>query len=302
MTFRQTFKGIFQFENQADLERAMAENQAEAMGADAMGLQDSFRGEGVMLLNIDAQGQDQDWEEMAVALATLAMHASKGFAYAVAHRASDGTPEVVEYYEANKGGNTPMPENSPETPLVKDDFFPLLSGSEFKFRSSKGDGHSFTWKTHMFEAHGRSYYFFQDEAKAPVYFSNYWDGTFYYKDKSLVGTVAAGTEEELRDLSVDDPYTSQVVYNDQGKPGDMLYSIWKSPDVFVIFTQEESEEVSLPYGNLKDCMKVRVELYHLDEDEMDVKTFYQYFSKGIGLVKWEIEGETLELVSFQPGS
>lgn len=276
----------------------MAENQAEAMGADAMGLQDSFRGEGVMLLNIDAQGEEQDWDEMAVALATLAMHASKGFAYAVAHRDGEDRPEV-EYYEANAGGSTPVPENSQETPAKSEDYFPLVEGARFRFRFSNDTERSFLWTTHMLEAHGRKYYFFRDEAQAPVHFSSYWDGTYYYKNNALIGTVDAGSDGELRQVRVDDPYASQIVYNNQGQPGDMLYSIWKKPDVFVIFTQEANADLELPYGSLKDCMKIRVELYHLEEeDEMNVRTAYQYFARGIGLVKWEIEGESLELVSY----
>ena len=127
MAFRQTYKGIFQFKDQAALERAMAENQAEALGADAMGLQDSFYGDGVMLLNIDARAEEKDWEEMDVAIATLAMHASKGFAYAYADR-GDGTTPQVEYYEANSGDSAPIPENTDTAPAIADDYFPMAEG------------------------------------------------------------------------------------------------------------------------------------------------------------------------------
>src|SRR5688572_7625524 len=136
MGFRQTYRGIFQFRDQAALERAMAENQSEASGADAMGLQDSFRSEGVMLVNIDAVAKKQDWEEMAVAMATLAMHASRGFLYAVAFDGQNGHKSEVEYYEATNGRRKPNPANSETAPALQDDYFPLKEGSHYVFKAT----------------------------------------------------------------------------------------------------------------------------------------------------------------------
>ena len=301
MGFRQTYKGIFQFKDQAALELAMAENQAEAMMADAMGLQDSFRGEGVMLMNIDAIAGEQDWEEMDVAMATLAMHASKGFAYTVADR-GDGSPLQTEYYEANGGGSTPVPTNSPTAPAISEDYFPMKEGAHFVFQSKKDPSKTFDWTTHKHEVNGREYFYFKDLSSLNVHFNDYWDGTYYYKDKSLVGTVAAGTEEELNALQADDPYASQIVYNSQGAPGDMLYTIWKQSDVFVILTQEEFQTVEVPFGTYDNCMRLRVELFKVSGDTMDKRIHHQYFAKGVGLIKWEVADEALELTDFSPAN
>lgn len=279
----------------------MAENQAEAMMADAMGLQDSFRGEGVMLLDIDALAGEQDWDEMGVALATLAMHASKGFCYAVADHGTDGETQT-EYYEANGGGSTPVPENTEEAPPTSEDYFPMNEGAHFVFRSRKDPSKTFDWTTHSHEANGRKYYYFQDPSNLNVHFNDYWDGTFYYKDKSLIGTVAAGTVQELDALSLTDPYASQIVYNTNGALGDMLYTIWKQSDVFVILTQDENETVEVPFGVHENCMKLRVDLFKVDGDTMTKHVHRQYFAKGIGLVKWEVNDESLELVEFTPGA
>ena len=196
MAFRQTYKGIFQFKDQETLELAMAEIQAEALSADAMGFQDSFRGEGVILLDISAMAEEQDWEEMEVALATLAMHASKGFAYAVAIR-ENGTHPVVEFYEADGGGKTPIPKNSDSAPAIEADYFPMSEGANFVFRSLQDESKVFNWTTHKYSVGDRDYFFFQDKDATNVQFNEYWDGTYYYKNSSLVGTVAAGTKEEL---------------------------------------------------------------------------------------------------------
>lgn len=296
MGYRQTYKGIFQFKDQATLDLAMAETEAEALEADAMGLQDSFRGEGVMLMNIEARNaSDQAWEEMAVAIATLAMHASKGFAYAVAEQDGDRT---VEYYEASGGGETPVPANTSTAPAVESDYFPMREGAHFVFRGVNNSERAFDWTTHRVSAHGRDYYYFQDNDAHSVHFSQYWDGTFYYEDKSLIGTVDAGSTEELQALSANDPYSSQIVYNNEGAVGDMLYTIWKHDDVFVILTQDAFENVSVPYGELENCMRVRVEVFKIFEDKMETTTHQQFFAKGIGLVKWQSDQESLVLTEF----
>ena len=134
MGFRQTYKGIFQFENQEALERAMAENQAEAIGADAMGLQDSFHGEGVMLLNVDTESSQQDWDEMSVAMATLAMHATKGFLVAVSHNDPDDID--VQHYAANGGGSVPVPGS--ESVQTGKDYFPLNEGASLIYNAMVG--------------------------------------------------------------------------------------------------------------------------------------------------------------------
>jgi len=275
----------------------MAENQAEALGADAMGLQDSFHGNGVMFLNINAKAAEQDWDEMAVAIATLAMHASKGFAYAYADR-GDGSEPQIDYYEASGGGSTPTPANTDQAPALNEDYFPMRTNSRFVFRSNKDENKIFNWTTHNYEAQGRTYYFFQDDGHRNVHFNDYWDGTYYYKDNSLVGTVAVGTEPELDDLSLSDPYAAQIIYNSQGQPGDVLYSIWNQSDVLVILNQQDFEDVTVPYGSLKDCMVIRVEMYQIKDDKLDVDVHTQYFCKGIGLVKWETSDEALELVEM----
>lgn len=297
MGFRQTYKGIFQFKDQQTLEVAMAENQAEAMMADAMGLQDSFRGEGVMLIDIDAVAGEQDWEEMGVAVATLAMHASKGFAYTTIDR-QDGSEVEVEYYEASGGGDTPVPVNSPVAPPVAEDYLPMSAGSHFVFRAKSDPSRTFDWTTHKHLANGREYFYFKDTSQMNVHFNDYWDGTFYYKNKSLVGTVAVGTTEQLDALSTSDPYASQIVYNSQGKLGDMLYTIWKQSDVFVVLTQQEFRTVEVPFGTFEDCMSLRVELFKVGAGKMDKRIHRQYFAKGIGLIKWEVDDESLELVDF----
>lgn len=297
MAFRQTYKGIFQFKDQASLERAMAENQAEALGADAMGLQDSYHSDGVMFLNIDARAEEKDWDEMAVAIATLAMHASKGFAYAYADR-GDGADPQIDYYEANSGDSAPVPANTDAPPPRNDDYFPMGEGAHFVFRSNIDENKVLDWTTHKYSANGRDYFYFQDAGHHNVHFNDYWDGTFYYEDNSLIGTVAVGSEADLDQLSLNDPYASQIIYNSNGKPGDMLYSIWNQSNVLLVLTQEDFQDISVPYGELKECMVIRVEMYKITEDSLDVHVHRQYFSKGVGLVKWELNDEALELVEY----
>ncbi len=297
MAFRQTYRGIFQFKDQASLERAMAEIQAEALDADAMGLQDSYHGDGVMLLNIDARASEKDWDEMAVAVATLAMHASKGFVYAYADRA-DGTEPQIDYYEANSGDPAPVPENTDTPPPHQHDYFPMCEGAHFIFCSDIDSNKIFDWTKHKYSTIDRDYYYFKDAGHHNVHFNDYWDGTYYYVNNSLIGTVAVGSEAELDQLSLSDPYASQIIYNSNGKPGDILYSIWNQSDVLLILTQEGFQNISVPYGNLEDCMVIRVEMYKITQDSLDVHFHKQYFCKGIGLVKWELNDEALELVDY----
>lgn len=295
MGFRQTYKGIFQFQSQAELERAMAENQAEAMGADAMGLQDSFHSEGVMLLDVDTEASQQDWEEMAVAMATLAMHATKGFLVAVSYNDPD-EPEV-EYYAANAGGEVPLPTNA--APEASADYFPMIEGARMVYNASiAGDAHQAKWTVRKVEDHGHDYFYFENEDADSIHYNDYWDGTYYRKDGALVYTVFAGNEAELNALNAADQYASQVVYNTAANEGDVLYTIWNQSNIFVIFTVEGFTDLQTTYGALDNCMHVRVQLYHVTDDVMDVETHHQYFAKGIGLVKWEKGDDSLELAEY----
>lgn len=298
MGFRQTYKGIFQFKDQAALERAMAENQSEAMGADAMGLQDSFRSEGVMLLNIDAIAKEQDWEEMAVAMATLAMHASRGFLYAVAFDRKNGQKSEVEYYEATNGRRKPFPANGATALALSQDYFPLHEGNSYAFKTNNPDKPAYHLDVHKVEVHGLDYYYLVNPDHVGSKYNEALDTAFFYKDKAHIYSVSAGNEKELHAVDPENPRSFQLLYNNASRPGDVLYAIWKEGDYFVVYTHEASVAVNVPAGQFPDCMKVRVETYHVQEENMSIETQYQYFAKGVGLVKYERDAIALELESY----
>jgi hypothetical protein len=298
MGFRQTYKGIFQFRDQAALERAMAENQSEASGADAMGLQDSFRSEGVMLLNIDAIAGEQDWEEMAVAMATLAMHASRGFLYAVAFDGTQGKKSEVEYYEATNGRRKPNPANTEVAPALAEDYFPLVEGSTYHYAATGTKQSHYQYNVRKIEVNGLDYYFLENPETSGSYYNEALDSTYFCKDKSFLSTVIAGNERELHSVDPDNPRSFQLLYNNATRPGDVNYAIWKAGNHFSVFTTEQMTDVETPAGKFKDCIKIRVESYHVDEENMKAEVQYQYFAKGVGLVKYEKGEGCLELKSY----
>jgi hypothetical protein len=298
MGFRQTYKGIFQFRDQAALERAMAENQSEASGADAMGLQDSFRSSGVMLLDIEAIAKEQDWEEMAVAMATLAMHASRGFLYAVAFDGKDGQKSEVEYYEATNGRRKPNPANTPSAPALADDYFPLYEGSTYAYKSTGTKHDTYRFNVHKIEVNGLDYYYLENPETSGSHYNEALDSAFFCKDKSHLSTVSAGNERELHAVDPDNPRSFQLIYNNSSQPGDVLYAIWNAGNHFSVFTTEQMVDVETPAGKFPNCMKVRVESYHVDEENMSTEVQYQYFAKGVGLVKYEKGDVCLELKAY----
>jgi hypothetical protein len=298
MGFRQTYKGIFQFKDQAALERAMFENQSEAMGADAMGLQDSYRSAGVMLLDIDALAGEQDWEEMAVAMATLAMHASRGFLYAVAFDKKNGQKSEVEYYEATNGRRKHFPANSASAPALSEDYFPLHEGNSYTFRSSNVEKPTYHLSVYKVEVNGLDYYYLVNPDHIGSKYNEALDTAFFRKEKSQIYSVSAGNEKELHAVDPESLRSFQLLYNNDSQPGDVLYAIWKEGDFFVVYTHENSLDCEVPAGKFSNCMKVRVETYHVEEENMRVETQYQYFAKGVGLVKYERGDVALELESY----
>ena len=298
MSFRQTYKGIFQFKDQTALERAMAENQAEAMGADALGLQDCYHSEGAMLFDIDIVGTAQDWEEMSVAIATLAMHASRGFLHAFAFDGGEIGPRK-EYFEASEPQDLHLEPGSALPP--SEDFFPMNLGTTYQYQGSRhGEPVDIKWIVRKNTLNGQDYYYFEDPTQAHVHYNDFWDGTYYRKNGSLVEAIMAGNAHELAILDPADRYMCQAVYNNHGKPGDTHYAIWKDSDHFLIFTQEEPTDLQLPIGSLKGCMTIRMELYHVMGSDMYQETQYQYFYPGIGLVRCQKVDSSLELVYVNP--
>jgi hypothetical protein len=302
MSFRQTYKGIFQFKDQHVLERAMYETQSEASGADAMGLQECFRSEGVMLIDIDALAGEQDWEEMAVAMATLAMHASRGFLYAVAFDRIDGGKSTVEYYEASNGARKPRPENSATAPSLSEDFFPMVEGSTYNFAAKGLATDDVTLTVRKLEVNGVEYFYLENLSAGGTYYNEALDSAFFHKDKSQVFTVNAGNERELYAVDPDNPRSFQLVYNNLGHPGDALYAIWKAGDHFTVYTHEADTTLEVPAGRFEKVRKIRVEVYNVEEESMRSEVHYQYFAKGIGLVKHESEGLRLELKAYHVGA
>lgn len=280
----------------------MAENQSEASGADAMGLQDSFRSEGVMLVNIDALAGEQDWEEMAVAMATLAMHASRGFLYAVAFDGNNGIKSEVEYYEATNGRRKPNPANTATSPAASDDYFPLHAGSVYRYQGS-GTAHSdYTYTVRSLDVNGLEFFYLENPNGPGPHYNEALDSTFFYKDRSQVFTVNAGRERELHSVDPENPKSMQLVYQNNGQQGDVIYTIWAEGDHFSVYTVEGKVDVDTPAGKFKDCMKVRMESYHVNEENMTTELHCQYFAKGVGLVKYEKGPATLMLASFEMGA
>jgi hypothetical protein len=293
MSFRQTYKGIFQFKDQATLERAMFENQAEAMGADAMGLQECYHSPGVMLIDIDTKSSLQDWEEMAVAIATLAMHASMGFCYALAY---DGglTGPRSEYFRASgeplnsvDGGSALKPE---------DDFFPFQVGTSYEFAAhGLGEYDQVVWTVNELMVGKQSFPFLKDATNRVIHFNDFWEGTYFRKRGALVDLVLASDEDDLMSMDFEDRYTFQQVYSSNSEVGDTHYAIWMDGDHFLQFTVEAFEDLELPIGKLAGCMKVRMDLYHVMGSRMFHEVQHQYMAKGYGLVKWEKGDASLAL-------
>jgi hypothetical protein len=295
MSFRQTYKGIFQFKDQSTLERAMFENQAEAMGADALGLQDCFHSPGVMLIDIDTTATLQDWEEMAVAIATLAMHAARGFCYALAYDGGETGPRT-EYFTAS-GEELPKTEKLP-VPALADDYFPLREGARYRYQvSGMGELVEMTWTVRNIKHGPVTYHYFQDEAIGNVHYNDFWDGTYFRKRGPEIDAVMAGNERELDALDRKDRYAFQAVYSSLSKPGDIHYAIWKEGDHFLQFTVEAFEDLNLPVGKLAACMRVRMDLYHVMGSEMFHEVQHQWFAKGHGLAMWRKGEGSLRLTS-----
>lgn len=301
MSFRQTYKGIFQFKDQVTLERAMEEIQAEASGADSMGLQDTFHSEGVMLIDIDALASAQDWDEMAVALATLAMHASYGFAYAVAFERDNGGKSTVEYYEGSTGLKRELPVNTNSIPDLADDYFPFVVGAKYSYQGKGLRHESFSYSIGMLEVKDREYFFLEDLESGGTHYSEALDSAYFFKDNSHIFTVRAGNERDLHKEEADDRRAFQLIYNNQSEVGDVLYAIWKDGDYFVVYTRLPNEDVEVPAGSFKDCMKIQVETYHVEEENMSHELQYQYFAKGIGLLKYTKGEASLELTACNVG-
>lgn len=293
MSFRQTHKGIFQFQDQSALERAMFEIQAEAMGADALGLQESYHSPGVMLLNIDVTASVQDWEEMAVAIATLAMHAGRGFCYSTAFDGGETGPRV-EYYTASGPYQTPRADFA--APPHSEDYFPLREGSRQVFEVKGLSGWTeMEWNVRKVEVGSKPYYYFETGENFKIHYNEFWDGIYFHKHGPFLDAVLAGSDRELSGMLPGDRYSMQQAYSSLAKRGDVSFAIWTDGDHFLEFTVEGFEDIELPVGRMLDCMKVRMELYHVMGSEMYRETQYQYFAKGHGLVHWKKRGASLSL-------
>lgn len=301
MSFRQTYKGIFQFKDQLTLERAMEEIQAEASGADAMGLQDTYHSEGVMLIDIDALANQQDWEEMAVALATLSSHASYGFVYAVAFERENGQKSTVEYYEGTTGLKRALPKNPAKAPLLENDYFPFVVGSSYSYRGIGLPYESFSYTIGQLDINDQEYFFLEDKESGGTHYSEALDSAYFHKNRSHVFTVRAGNESELHESDLGSPRDRQLIYNNASKIGDILYAIWKDGDYFVVYTRLANEDVEVPAGKFKDCMKIKVETFHVEEESMTRELQYQYFAKNVGLLKYTKGDASLELTACNVG-
>lgn len=299
MSFRQTYKGIFQFKDQAALERAMAENQAEAMGADALGLQDCFYSEGVMLIDLDSVASVQLWEEMSVAIATLAMHASRGFLYAVAYDGGETGPRV-EYYEASAEQDLTF-SDSPAL-AEQDDCFVMRVGATYSYQVQSEAGSSqLNWTVREDRAGGETFYYFEDAEHHHMRYNAYWDGFYYYKQGGAIYAVTADDHAEL-ELIVDiGAHRHHRVYDNAGRPGDLLLAINNQNDHFLIFRQKDRVALDTPMGHFANCMCIEMELFHVMESELYRETQLQYFAPGVGMVQWEKGGTKVQLSAIQNG-
>ncbi|MEM0995856.1 MAG: hypothetical protein AAGN35_02205 [Bacteroidota bacterium] len=295
MGFKQSYKGIFQFEGQDHLTRAMHEVAAEAIAADEMGLQESYHAEGVMLVDIDLTSDSDHWEEMKVAVATLAMHASRGFLLATAY--PEGMSPITEYYEAEEDGNPQSPKNG-AAPKHDQDYFPLVEGAQYTFKATNRDVDAMNWEVKKITAHGKEFYTFKDSRIGQIHFNNFWEGTYFYKDGAHVRTAYAATQDELEALNLEDAYADQLVYNNHGQPENEIYTIWNQDNLFGIFVQEDFVDVEVPVGRFNQVMKIRAEIYQVSEGQMHREIQYQYFAQGVGLVLWEKGDAKLELSAY----
>jgi len=271
----------------------MFEIQAEAMGADALGLQDSYHSAGLMLLDIDITASVQDWEEMAVAIATLAMHAGRGFCYATAF---DGglTGPRVEHYMAS--GPYRSPRDPKPTPSLSNDYFPLKDGDRHVFEVKGLDGWAeMEWNVRRIEAAGQEFFYFETGEHFKIHYNELWEGIFFHKDGPYVDAVLAGNDPELSQVLPGDRYSLQQVYSNLAEEGEKHYAIWTEGDHFLEFTVEGFESLDLPAGHFDRCMKVRMDLYHVMGSEMYHEEQVQFFAKGQGLVHWRKGQASLSL-------
>jgi hypothetical protein len=297
MSFRQTYKGIFQFKDQAALERAMAENQAEAMGADALGLQECYYSEGVMLIDLDSVASLQDWEEMSVAIATLAMHAARGFLYAIAYDGGETGPRK-EYYEASADQDVTFPVRP--APADEADFFVMHVGATYHYVLQSDAGESeLQWTVREEKIAGETFYYFDNPEHQHMRYNAYWEGFYSYKQGGAIYAVTAADTSELATLVGEDAHLKHRVYDNSGQPGDLLFAINKESDHFLIFRQQEFVAIDTPKGHFPRCMKIELGLYHAMDSELYREQQTLHFAPGIGLVQWEKGKTKVALASIQ---
>lgn len=216
----------------------------------------------------------------------------------VAFDRNDGKKSEVEYYEATNGRRKPNPANSEAAPSLKDDHFPLVEGSAYEYKSSGTKHDTYRYNVRKIEVNGLDYYFLENPEISGSYYNEALDSTYFCKDKSFLSTVIAGNERELHSVDPDNPRSFQLIYNNASQPGDVLYAIWKAGAHSSVFTTEQKVDAVVPAGTFKDCMKIRVESYHVNEETITTEVQYQYFAKGVGLVKYEKGEVCLELKSY----
>jgi hypothetical protein len=175
----------------------------------------------------------------------------------------------------------------------------LKEGSHYVFKATGMSSDIHRLDVHTTEVNGLTYYYLHNPENAGRYYNEALDSAFFYKDRSQVFTVNAGTEKELHKVDPENPRFFQLVYNNASKPGDVLYAIWKRGNHFSIYTTEAFVDVETPAGKFAACMKIRVESFHVDEENMGAEVRYQYFAKGVGLVKHEKGNVRLELQSYE---
>jgi hypothetical protein len=76
-----------------------------------------------------------------------------------------------------------------------------------------------------------------------------------------------------------------------------MANIARDNETFRVYSVEGYEDLTLPYGEVKHCMKVRIDRYQINGGGATKTSFRQFFAQGLGLVKVQFEKGGIELES-----
>lgn len=206
---------------------------------------------------------------------------------------------IIDVYEA-------LPD-----PELETDFLPRLYDHTFEYEyTSEGRTALVDWVSRESKFGQYTYISFpHSDSNDP--FNDWWDGHYYLKSGS--NWYFAATDLDAQALGNPAAEELQLIINGEGKPGDIYFAYVPGTESFRLYTHEGFEDVEVPAGEYRRCMKIRIDLYFLPTSEksylgdFEDKTFKKvttthYFGKGAGLVRLVFESGELNLSRMIPGT